>query len=125
MKNVILSLIISVLSIPAFANFECSKGGNVLKADVGGHMGSGPTLYGLRLNDSFDEDGYQMFNEILNNSKKCEDLRSYVFVNEKEVLLCNGEMFASRGIYGQVILTSGAVEVFKNTLAPVSGWTCK
>ena len=123
-----LGIILStVFSFSAFANttkFECKKGADTLSFEVGAHMGNGPTLYGIRINDSLGGEGYQVFNELLNASKKCEDLTSYVRLDKSEVLLCAGEMIAPNGIYGQVIMSNGAIEVFKNTIAPVSGWSC-
>ncbi len=85
----------------------------------------------------------QLFKELLKAYKKCEDITNYVRLEktevehilhelpvirakkaESEVLLCEGEMFAPNGIYGQIILSNGAIEVFKNTIAPASGWNC-
>ena len=104
--------------------FECNNGGDTLSFYVNSHMGDGPTLYGLKLNDSKNDSGYAAFSNILSASKKCEDLSSYSRVTKGEVLICAGEMFASNGIYGQVILTMGGLEVFKEVLAPLSGWKC-
>lgn len=122
----ILEIILPTLfAISAFASaekFECKKGADTLSFEVGRHMGDGPTLYGIRINNSLG--GYQVFNELLNAYKKCEDLTYYVRLDKSEVLLCAGEMIAPNGVYGQVIMSNGAVEVLKNTIAPASGWNC-
>lgn len=124
-----LGIIFSTLfAFSAFANsakFECKKGADTLSFEVGSHMGKGPTLYGIRINDSLGGEGYQVFNELLSASKKCEDLNLYVRLDKSEVLLCAGEMIAPNAIYGQVIMSNGAIEALKNTIAPASGWSCK
>ena len=121
----ILLFITSLTATTAWANLECTKGVDTLKAFQGRHMGDGPTLFGLQLNDSWDEQGYKIFTEILKSTELCTDIESYININSNEVYLCEGEMFALKGAYGQVILTKGAIMAFKQTLAPKVGWKCK
>lgn len=129
MKSLMLvfSTIFSFLSITSMAhaaNFECRKGTDVLSFSIGQHMGAGPTFYNIKMNRARGMDGYRVFNQVLNTSQKCEDLKMYVRLDKSQVLLCAGEMIAPNGIYGQVIMSNGAVEVFKSVIAPTSGWSC-
>ena len=110
---------------PTLDGLECTKGQDVLSAEIGAHMGSGPTLYGLKLNDAFNGKEYDTFTDILVNSGKCLDIQPDVPVKGKEIFICEGELFAPNGGFGQVFLTSGSIEVFKNRLAPISNWHCK
>ena len=117
----------SLFAFSAFANtaqFECTKGTDTLSFEVGTHTGNGPKLSGIRLNDLNGGEGYLAFNELLSASKKCEDLNLYLRLDKSEVLLCEGEMIAPNAIYGQVIMSKGALEILKNTIAPAAGWSC-
>lgn len=120
-------IFVTVFSLSAFANlktFECSRNDDKLLFTIGNHMGDGPVLYNIKFNDSYRSDIEQILNEILISSKKCRDLNLYLRLEKQQVLLCAGEMIVPNGIYGQVIMTNGAIEVFKNDVAPSAGWNC-
>jgi hypothetical protein len=120
-----LSLAFASYSYADTPTLECKKGQDTLHFHLGSHNnGASPSLFGIRLNDLTGNEGYQVFNKILADSKKCEDMRSYVRITSSEIYLCEGEMFLPNGIYGQVILSHGALEVFKESLATASGWNC-
>lgn len=122
--GIVLSTFFALSTFASTETFECKKGSDTLSFKVGSHSGKGPTLFDVRINDSLGSEGYQVFNELLTESQKCEDLNLYVKLDKSEVLLCAGEMIAPNAIFGQVIMSTGAVEVLKNTIAPASGWNC-
>jgi hypothetical protein len=129
MKNT--SMLVIVLLTWALSGYadnaqkmECKKGEKILSLNLGKHLGAGPTFYGLQLSGASGTEGYTEFESILKSSEKCTDLRNYYRIESGDAFLCAGEFFLTKGIYGQVILTEGAVSVFKDTLAKDAGWSC-
>ena len=126
-----LSISTSTFADNSLMLFECEKGGDTLKANFQ-NSSEGPVMWGLHLKKKGGGhttlggyEGYQLFENLLLSSQSCEDMTSRVIVGANNVYICIGEMFAPRGAYGQILLTVGSIEVFKNFIAPASGWTCR
>ena len=115
----------------------CSKNSDLWEAYF--HDDERHYIYGLQLNNNyaFNENGEYLpiamdaglktYVDILKNSGKCNDISRIVGAEESEFLFqCEGEIFTTKdSVYGQVRLSVGALEVFKNTLAPASSWNCQ
>jgi len=89
-------------------------------------MENNPRLWGLNLSSESDKwsDGYPLLQEIVTNSKLCHNISGFND-NPKVTFLCGGELFMLTNIYGQVQISSGAVEVLSEMLLKDDGWVCQ
>ena len=124
MKSVLI-LVSVFLAASSFADdqVECRRGGDVLSFYVHEVPEGAPTLSGVRINGSSGDEGYLAFEEMLQASEKCTPIETLPAVTP-DVFLCEGELVATRGIYGQVFLTLGGLGALLNSIAPAAGWNC-
>lgn len=97
-------------------------------------------MFGLELikggiDQSYNE-AYETFQSILESSQECQDisrsiargerlLRGQIIQPQGEVFFCRKEMIAPQGtVYGQIFLSSGAIMLFNDSVAPAAGWSC-
>ena len=82
-------------------------------------------------------EAFEIFWFILESSLKCQDLSPSIALGNRissngkvvepkgELFVCDKEMFAPQGVeYGQIFLSSGAISVFKDSVASAAGWSC-
>ncbi|MBY0369255.1 hypothetical protein K2X33_01120 [bacterium] len=122
MKGLLVGLICFAGVSASAARVECVDTKNsVLSFEADAKSG---TLHGFLLNGDVQR-GYQVLEAILASQDFCQDVSSKVDIKKGEVLVCDGEMFAPKGIYGQVLVTEGALAVLKNKIASQTSRTCK
>ena len=143
-------LLVSFLVVPVFSAtnssglIECKKDGDILKVSFDeGRNASAMSLESLLKKGQVSEyentygEILKTFLSILKSSQKCNDLSDSISWEirflpggkraspKDELFVCDNEMFAPQGVvYGQMFFSSGAISVFKDSVAPAAGWSC-
>jgi hypothetical protein len=83
------------------------------------------TFFGLMTGSETNSAAYEAFENILSQSPNCESLRQYTSANSPlgPQYSCHGETFIW-GVYGQILVSNGALDVFTQKLAPQAEWKC-
>ncbi len=124
MKKLILVITVISFIVNSASAAVCTKDGKLIEFYVSAPASDN---YSANIYINQTENNIIFFEDILKKSGTCFSPSSLYTGAQSpfgEDLICKGELFAP-AIYGQIVITKGAVAVLINEIAPASGWDCR